>query len=294
MSVKDRTETAADSTGAAVVSFPPQQPSAEEIAEAQERARSRDLEGWVNWLARPEKKVAIVGFTNSRELAPWDDPTFEIWLCNNLWKFVPDKWHRLYDLHDLATIKGDAEHESFLRTTKKPVVVWQPQEGWGSAVAFPRDDIVGAFGRYFTNSISWMIAHAIYEGATEIHVYGVDMAQGTEYAAQRPSCEYFLGYAAGRGIKIYVPPTSDLLKVSAMYGAEDDTALRIKLDERSKELENRMNQLQMQQQQIRDHLNQCAGALENTRYFRGVWVNAAANRDGSAKEAPEALVPQGA
>lgn len=294
MSVKHSTETTAASTGAAVVSLPTQQPSAEEIAEAQARAQSRDLEGWVNWLARPEKKVAIVGFTSSRELAPWDDPTFEVYLCNNLWKFVPDRWHRLYDLHDLATIQNDKEHEAFLRTTKKPVVVWQPQEGWNSAAPFPKDDIVSAFGRYFTNSISWMIAHAIYEGATEIHVYGVDMAQGTEYAAQRPSCEYFLGYAAGRGIKIYVPPTSDLLKVSAMYGAEDDTALRIKLDERSKELENRMNQLQMQQQQIRDHLNQCAGALENTRYFRGVWVNAAANRDGSAKEAPEALVPQGA
>lgn len=285
MSVKNTTETTADSTGAAVVSLPQPVPSAEEIAEAHARAQSRDLEGWVNWLARPEKKVAIVGFTNSRELAPWDDPTFEIWLCNNLHKFVPDRWHRLYDLHDVPTIKSDTEHEAFLRTTKKQVVVWQPQEGWGSAVAFPKDEIVDAFGRYFTNSISWMIAHAIYEGATEIHVYGVDMAQGTEYSAQRPSCEYFLGYAAGRGIQIHVPATSDLLKVSAMYGAEDDTALRIKLDERSKELESRMNMLQQQQQQVRDHLNQCAGALENTRYFRSVWVNAAANRDGSAKSA---------
>lgn len=280
MSVKDSTSTTADSTGAAVVAL---NLNDDEVAAAKARAEERDLNGWVNWLVRPEKKVAIVGFTGSRELAPWDDPTFEIWICNNLHKFVPDKWHRLYDLHDLATIREDKEHEAFLRATKKPVVVWQPQEGWGSAVPFPKDEIVGAFGRYFSNSISWMIAHAIYEGATEIHVYGVDMAQGTEYSAQRPSCEYFLGYAAGRGIKIHVPAQSDLLKVSAMYGAEDDSALRIKLDERTKELEQRMNALQQQQAQIQAHLNQCAGALENTRYFRSVWVNAAANRDGSAK-----------
>ncbi|MGQ0433116.1 MAG: hypothetical protein ACT452_12000 [Microthrixaceae bacterium] len=249
----------------------------------------------MSWLARPEKKVAIVGFTPSRELAPWDDPTFEKWLCNNLWKFVPaGKWDRLYDLHDLDTIQSDKEHEAFLRTTTKPVYVWRPQADWGSALPFPKDEVVDAFGRYFTNSISWMIAQAIYEGATEIHVYGVDMAQGTEYAAQRPSCEYFLGYAAGRGIKVYVPPQSDLLKSAAMYGIEDDSAIRIKFDERAKELERKAAELHAQSQQVRDHQMQVAGALETTRYFRGVWINAAANRDGSAKEAPEALVSQGA
>ena len=54
--------------------------------------------------ARPEKRIAIVGFTASRDQAPWGDPDWEIWICNNLWKIVPDKWHRLYDLHDLALI----------------------------------------------------------------------------------------------------------------------------------------------------------------------------------------------
>lgn len=298
--VRRNSSTASDaSTGAEVVALSPQEPTAEQIAYAQQLAEERDLQGWMDWLSRPEKKVAIVGFTNSREQAPWGQPGWEIWLCNNLWKFVPPAhWHRLYDLHDDATITGDGEHSAFLagveqktmdgqpvRLGDRLAVVWKPRAEWPTSVGFPKDEIVEAFGRYFTNSISWMIAQAIHEGATEIHVYGVDMAQGSEYAAQRPSCEYFLGLAAGRGIKVYVPPQSDLLKTSAMYGIEDDSALRIKLDERTKELEQRLNMLQSQHQQINNQIHQVLGARENTAYFRSVWVNAAANRDGSKKTA---------
>lgn len=292
--------TSAPSTGAEVVSLPTQpepEPTPEEVEAAKARAAERDLPGWVNWLARPEKKIAIIGFTGSNQLAPWGQPGWEIWICNNLWKFVPDQWHRVYDLHDDKTITGDAEHVAFLsgveskkmdgtavRLGTRPAVVWKQQAGWPTSRAFPKDAIVEAFGRYFTNSISWMIAQAIYEGATDIHVYGVDMAQGSEYAAQRPSCEYFLGLAAGRGINVYIPPTSDLLKVSAMYGIEDDSALRIKLDERAKELEQRLQQLQGQYNMIEKQIHQVLGARENTSYFRSVWVNAAAARDGSRKD----------
>lgn len=298
MTTRKPFSTASASTGAEVVALPTAGSiSEDEVLAAKQRAKERDLEGWVNWLARPEKKIAIVGFTKSRELAPWDDPSFNIWICNNLWRFCPDKWHRLYDLHDVESIRSDREHEAYLRTTAKPVIVWNPRPEWPASEAYPKEAITASMGRYFSNSISWMVAHAIYEGATEIHVYGVDMAQGGggaagEYASQRPSCEYFLGLAAGRGVKVYVPPQSDLLKVSAMYGVESDSALRIKLEEREKELAERMNQLQGQRGQLEAQLNQIAGALENTKYFKTVWTNPRGQRDGA--EAPEALAEKGA
>lgn len=238
--------------------------------------------------APARKKVAIVGFTNSRNLTPWDDPTFEKWICNNLHKFVPDKWQRCYDLHDDATILKDPEHVAFLQKDQgRPLVVWRPRKEWPSSVGFPKDAVTDTFGRYFTNSISWMIAHAIMENAEEIHVYGVDMAQTSEYGSQRPSCEYFLGLAVGLGIKVYVPPTSDLLKVAAMYGAEDDSALYDKVVEREGELVARMNELNSQLQSMQQQMNhgqlQLAsfnGALETTRYFKSVWTNARGGRDG--------------
>lgn len=248
--------------------------------------------------ARPEKKIAIIGFTASRDQAPWGQPGWEIWICNNLWKLVPDKWHRLYDLHDLATITSDPEQAAFIAGQKgqtatgdqvelagRPVVCWEPQQDWRTAVPYPRPEITGLFGNYFTNSISWMIAHAIAENATELHVYGVDMATSGEYGGQRPSCEYFLGLAAGLGIKVYLPPESDLLKVAFMYGAEDDTAMFAKLSSREKELRDRLGVLTQQQQQITVQAAQVQGALEDVTYWRSVWTSPRANRDGSRKEA---------
>lgn len=236
------------------------------------------------------KKVAIVGFTKSKELAPWDDPTFEKWICNNLHLFVPDKWQRIYDLHDDKTIHADPRHLAFLQAnTTKPVVVWDPRPEWPASVAFPKRECIDAFGRYFTNSISWMIAHAIMENAEEIHVYGVDMAQSSEYGAQRPSCEYFLGLAVGMGIKVYVPPTSDLLKVTTMYGIEDDSAFYTKAAEREGELQARMHELQAQLSQGQLQMASFQGALETTRYFKNVWTNARTNGDPKARGEVEVL-----
>ena len=61
---------------------------------------------------------------------------------------------------------------------------------------YPLDDIIESLKTdYFTNSISYMIAYAVYLGYESISVYGVDMAQEAEYAKERPSVEYFIGYA---------------------------------------------------------------------------------------------------
>lgn len=307
MTTRKPSTTSTSSTGAEVVSIRPDsgvsvsgddsaiEVSAEEVEVARARAQSRDLDGWVHWLARPEKKIAIIGFTDSRNEAPWADPSFEKWTCNNLHAHLrPDQpWDRLYDLHDYKTIASDKPHEQFLRTTDKPVVVWQPRPEWPTAAAFPKDQALEAFGRYFNNSISWMIAAALLEGVTELHIYGVDMAQGGdangngEYARQRPSCEWMVGMAQGRGVKIFIPPTSDLLKVSALYGLEDDSPLYVKLSQREKELAGRQAQLQNQLNQGQIQLAQIMGALENTRYFRSVWTNPRGTRDGSTAQEVE-------
>lgn len=292
MSVR-KSSTSAASTGAEVVSLHTpdvaSEPTAEEIEVAQARAVERDLNGWVNWLARPEKKVAIIGFTPTRNEAPWADPTFEKWTCNNLHLHLQpnQQWDRLYDLHDYKTISGDKPHEAFLRQTDKPVYVWQPRPEWPSAIPFPKQQVLDSFGNYFTNSISWMVAHAILEGVTELHIYGVDLAQGTEYAQQRPSCEHMLGIAQGRGIKIFIPQTSDLLKTGALYGADDDSFIYAKMAAREQELTARVAGTQNQINQLTAHLHQAAGALEDVRYWRGVWTNPRGQRDGQVVESDQ-------
>lgn len=261
---------------------------------------------------QPRKKVAIIGYTSSRDLAPWGDPEWEIWVCNNLPLHLKpgQEFHRVYDLHPYDTIESDERHTAFLRgeTVKsavdgrdislgdRPVLVWNARPEWPTSWAYPKDGILDAFkdlagGHYLTNSIAWMTAHAVAEGVSHLSIFGVDMAQGTEYAAQRPSCEWWLGFAEGLGIKVYIPPTSDLLKCNALYGAEDDSFFYAKAMEREKELRGRIAAVQQQQAQLAQHERellvagaQLQGGLETTSYFRAVMTNPRANRDGSAKE----------
>jgi hypothetical protein len=246
----------------------------------------------------PRRKVAIVGFTPTREEA-WpllDDPEWDVWGMNNLHlqPGVPpaSKFDLWWDLHPVDMIAADTPHAAWLAAGADgvPVLVWNARPEWPTAQTFHREVITDRFGRYFTNSVSWMVAAALLqimsqspdgvrapEGAT-IAVYGVDMATTTEYAAQRPSCEYHLGIAAGAGVQIILPGTSDLLKAAALYG-EEDTAFRRKLDQRAAELEAQLNHHQQQVDQHVAAVHQCRGALDTLNYIRGVWVQPVIDRN---------------
>lgn len=229
-----------------------------------------------------ERKIAIIGYTDSRHEAPYGDPEWEMWGLNNLHLQIPPEqmasFTRWYDLHDKKVINSDEQHVEWLKKATLPVYVWTPQDEWPTAVTFPREQLLDEFGRYFTNSISWMIAHAILEGATTIGIWGVDMAQSSEYAAQRPSCEYFLGLAAGLGIQIIVAETSDLLKAAVLYG-ESDGGLRSKLEHRSAELGTRIEQIRAEIERLHNGMLQLIGAKESNDYILGVWTQPAARRD---------------
>ena len=179
----------------------------------------------------------------------------------------------------------DPVHAAWLKQTSLPVYVWNQIPEWPTSVAYPREEVIDEFGRYFTNSVSWMIAHAILEGATTIGIYGVDMAQGGEYSAQRPSCEYFLGLAAGLGIELIIAETSDLLKTTSLYG-ESDSGFRAKLEQRSTELRSRIGQIETEVDRLTAARYQMLGALESNDYILGVWTMPSANREAKVSGDP--------
>jgi hypothetical protein len=166
------------------------------------------------------KKIAIVGSSpRSYNDAPYDDPSWEIWGLNHGATYMK-RWDRLFDLHDLT--KTPEQYER-LKTLDG---VWTRQEWPGlNSQVYPVAEIIETFRcSYFTNTVSYMIALAMYEEAQEIGVWGVDMAVHQEYREQRPSCEYWLGLAEGRGIKISLPEVCELLKTSVLYGYDLVTA----------------------------------------------------------------------
>lgn len=179
------------------------------------------------------KKVAIIGCSDSKSEAPWDDKDWEFWGVNNLFLTLNDKpWTRWFELHTFTCqnatfsrrwkydFRGQKvnDYMTGLSKLKCPVYMQQKWDIIPNSKIYPIKEILETFGGYFTNTISYEIALAIYMGFEEIGIYGVDMAVDTEYHHQRPSCEYFIGLALGKGIKITIPEEADLIKTRFPYG----------------------------------------------------------------------------
>ena len=181
-----------------------------------------------------QKKVAIIGFAESWKQAPWSDESIEMWALNEFWKYAP-RWNRWFELHDAETLgstsrdmtEGEQKRhiEWLSRDHGKPIYM-QPQfvGKFPNAVAYPLDQMIAEFGRYFTSSIGYMLAMAISEGYTWIGLYGVDLASDVEYPHQRPNTEYLVGLARGRGIHVEIASGSAINKSSFLYGYEREPA----------------------------------------------------------------------
>lgn len=68
---------------------------------------------------------------------------------------------------------------------------------------YPVWDIVKTFqSSYFMNTISYMLAYAIYQGYNYLHIYGID--QGPQWCVQsgKSFVTFWLGVATGRGIRM--------------------------------------------------------------------------------------------
>jgi hypothetical protein len=203
------------------------------------------------------KKIAIVGCSDSKDLAPFTDAEWEIWGVNNLFHHITkyDKWFEIHNLtkdsdgnwqrRGQVNFRGQNinDYVNDLAKIKCPIYMQQHWDNIPTSIPYPLEECKKRFGSimgwfnneapegltdeqlnrklYGTNTVTYMILLAIMEGATHIGVYGVDMAVDTEYHYQRPSCEFALGIAFGLGIKIYIPPQADLLKTVHLYGFEE-------------------------------------------------------------------------
>lgn len=243
--------------------------------------------------------VAIVGFAAGHaHKAPFADPKVEKWGINQLWKILPDKqfdrWFELHSLYDFY--HANPPHQDFLRNFHGPVYVraedYRLALEWGiqTAQPFPDVPILERFRPYFTNTISWLIALAIMMRPKELSLYGVDMAQdhllAAEYSEQRPSCEYFIGLAEGLGIDVKLPPGSDLLGATHLYGFEDSGRVLEKMTSRYTELAKTREQMQAQLaqyeagvEQMRKQMAALEGAQQEVTYWRKNWLTPPAALD---------------
>jgi len=114
---------------------------------------------------------------------------------------------------------GALEKHSAIESRKLAEVYGVPYIDLGT---YPINEIVGYFGTdYFSSTIDYALALAIYKGFKRIDLYGVNMLSGSEYAHQKAGANYWLGQAMGRGIQVVNhSKVSSLLRTKdgLMYG----------------------------------------------------------------------------
>jgi len=164
------------------------------------------------------RNVAILGSASSSSLqAPTENAQWEIWAMG----LENRRVHRYFEMHEKNRIRPECREK--FKTTLAKVYMRDVHEDFPTSVKFPMEEVVKDLGiDYFASSIAYMLALAIHENVEQIGIWGVDLINGDEYKAQRPNLEYLIGLAQGRGLKVYVPERSALLKLRAQYGTPEE------------------------------------------------------------------------
>lgn len=238
-------------------------------------------------LGTDRKKVALIGSApSSIPLAPYDDPEWFIIGCSpGAYGIAGPKSDAWCELHRWEPqVPGYAgtgkpwfspEYCEFL--VRHPGTVWMadpvPPEV-PNAKAFPMQEMAEKYGPFFfTSSLSYMWAMALETpGVEEIGMWGVDMSANEEYGYQRAGCQYFITLAIQRGIKVTVPPESDILQPTYWYGVTENHPMMIKLSARRNELQQRKAAADQRAAQAREESLFLSGALDDINYMINTWV----------------------
>ena len=215
-------------------------------------------------------KIPSVAKAHAEIGGEWD-----IWACSpGCWAVIP-RATRFFEVHRAEPGKPwfSPEYWQFLRDFKGTLYTGGTIPEFPNHVVYPIDRMEEKFSSYnMTSSLALMMALAIDviefirenrkrrkeglpmlaptpdQGPIDeaeydkddsddiIGMWGVDMAAAEEYARQRPGCQNFVIEAMRRGIGVYLPPESDLMRPEPVYGISEWDHNYIKLTSRAREL----------------------------------------------------------
>ncbi len=214
--------------------------------------------------AKKFRKIAICGTAESLPMAPYDDKDFEIWSISCALTYPAfRRWDRLYELHDRNYWSGTDVLKRLNEQAKCDIWMQDVFPEVPRSKKYPLQEVSEGYHRNFTNSIVYMIAHAVYEKVNHIALFGVHMAAEEEYGAQRPACEYWLGIAEASGISVHVQGPSAILKCKYLYGYDKEWVLKRDMVQRRDALKQGLSQLEAQLEQVKQNFWQQQGAIKD-------------------------------
>lgn len=170
------------------------------------------------------KTVRIIGSARNVRETPVrtpDQTNIEVWASNSPTTVklrcprIMNEWTRWFNLHSKAHMVGTyPSGYSYYQTQAagRPIYLQKVQEDVPTSRAFPAKEIQEAFptptgqpNRYFTCSVCWLIALAIWEGFKRIELWGFELRDtkpGSAYAYERPCVAYWIARAQQAGVDV--------------------------------------------------------------------------------------------
>jgi hypothetical protein len=296
----------------------------ETLAEEPEEA----AEATVTQLNAPQaRKIGILGTTPSRMQGPIGDKAWEIWTIGPGGKDV-HRWDRLFEVHQIWPLSfgeipedGETSYLNDLSLVEPPqqvvtlqpmrtaMVDWAAEHGkdpawlkrnikgdWNANVVIDRERLFERLGRsWFTSSISYCIAMAIEERATDIGCWGIDLESGEEYTSQHWGAKHLLELARYIGINMHYPEGCGLQRDLNPYPDRYETHFALTTEKKTAWLEHQLGQMEPECEGLRQETYRAEGALMVMRRILAMGEEAAkteAGLPGLMKEIQDSL-PKG-
>ena len=169
-------------------------------------------------------EINILGHGDGWELAPQDN----CWGLNDF--LTVRKVDLLFDMHNLPRVlsgKDKLERRTIDQVRAGLVLANQTStpvyslDTWFECLKYPLEEIVERFkSDYFSCSVSYAIAFALFENYKKINLYGIALGIGSEYSFQKPSVEFWIGMAKGTGVEVNILGETELLTIPSrhLYG----------------------------------------------------------------------------
>ena len=226
-------------------------------------------------------KIAILGSAPSVTLAPFEDPSWQIWACSpaNIGQLPrTDLW---FEMHDIFRIKRAWKDEQrvfqWLNAQAFGVMMQEKNDIVPRAQRYPIETILEEFSPYFLNSsVAYILALALVryakEPGFEFGLWGVNMAGDGEYGFQRADILYMLDWAVKRSLKFYVPAESCLLAPPIMYGYSEGNHMAVELETHWKKIQAQKEEVKRQLDELHYKEGFLNGVEQGIGFVRRTWL----------------------
>ena len=209
------------------------------------------------------KTVCIVGMApTTAHLFVHEPMGVEVWGLNQghalftseaMTRFT--RWFQVHPYEEMAARqRPELGHLEWLKGANIPVYMEEVHPDIPASVRYPYEEVCQTIGgNYMTSEPAFMLALAIHEKFDLIKVYGIDLDCEREWSYERACFEYLLGFAMGRGLKLWLPKGCPLLK-GPLYAKTVDVPSGVMVE--------RLRQLQERESELVGELNKNLGQRE--------------------------------